>query len=174
MCCIYIMFLCHFWSGDGFSHRPKHVAGSKTDGIWLCLTVCACFLLFVYHNAMSSIKIKWFCMSVTGCCVFLARLLMSLFTVSTVCGLFSSRLIVRGNFRNVILQPGIFCGTGNTLSGVGLQYLVMRRLWYARLLATELQTKGVPLVYLRRELRNSLSLLTSLSSTSVLLLNRSR
>ena len=89
--------------GDGFSQRLKHVAGSKTDGTWLCLTACACFLLFMCRNAMSSIKIKWFCVSVTGYCAFLARLLMSVFAVSTVCGLFSSRLIVRGNFRNVLL-----------------------------------------------------------------------
>jgi hypothetical protein len=79
------------------------VEGSKTDGIWLCPTACARFLLFMYHKAMSSIKMKWFCMSVTGYCVFLARLSMSVFTVSTVYGIFSLRLIVRGNFRNVIL-----------------------------------------------------------------------
>jgi hypothetical protein len=100
---IYIIFLMPFFFWLWLFNRPKHVAGSATDGIWWCLTACACFLLFMYHKAMSSIKIKWVCMSVTGSCVFLARLLVSVFTVSTVCGLLSSRLIVRGNFRNVIL-----------------------------------------------------------------------
>ena len=47
---------------------------------------------------MSSLKIKWFCVSVSGYCVFLARSLLSVFTVSTVCGLFSSRLIVKRLF----------------------------------------------------------------------------
>lgn len=89
--------------GDGFSQRLKHVAGSKSDRTWFCLTACACIVLFMYYNEMPSIKIKWFCVSVTGYCVFRACSLMSVFTVSTVCGLFLSRLIVIGNFRNVIL-----------------------------------------------------------------------